>query len=56
MRRTPLMHAVLNDHVALARLLDAMGADPGIRDANGRSALDHARESGFDEIALILGG
>ncbi|MGF6823279.1 ankyrin repeat protein [Microbacterium sp. ZKA21] len=40
----------------IVRLLLAAGADPGIRDANGRSALDHARERGFDEIARILGG
>lgn len=40
----------------IVRLLLAAGADPGIRDANGRSALDHARERGFDEIAALLGG
>ncbi|WP_406245790.1 ankyrin repeat domain-containing protein [Microbacterium sp. M] len=40
----------------IVRLLLAAGADPGIRDANGRSALDHARERGFDEITALLGG
>src|SRR5690606_22191693 len=32
-QRTPLMQAVLADHVALARLLIAMGADPDALDA-----------------------
>jgi ankyrin repeat protein len=37
-------------------LLDA-GADPGIRDANGRTALDHAVAQGQEAVAaIILGG
>ncbi|HWV48372.1 MAG TPA: ankyrin repeat domain-containing protein [Microbacterium sp.] len=58
---TALLEAVVfgdggADQQEIVRLLLAAGADPGIRDANGRSALDHARERGFDEIAAILGG
>lgn len=36
-------------------LLDA-GADPGIRDAKGRTALENARRLGYGEVAAILGG
>jgi ankyrin repeat protein len=36
-------------------LLDA-GADPGIRDAKGRTALENARRLGYREVAAILGG
>lgn len=36
-------------------LLDA-GADPGITDTDGVSALAHARARGFDEIAALLAG
>lgn len=55
-QRTPLMEAVLADHVDVAQLLVAMGADPGVRDAQGRTALDNANRLGFTEIARILGG
>ncbi|WP_243232579.1 ankyrin repeat domain-containing protein [Microbacterium sp. CIAB417] len=40
----------------IVRLLLEAGADPGIRDAEGRTALDHARDRGFHEIAALLGG
>lgn len=36
------------------RLLLAAGADPGIRDPQGRTALDNARRMGFAEIVRIL--
>ncbi|PSS43368.1 hypothetical protein C6401_13200 [Arthrobacter woluwensis] len=36
------------------RLLLAAGADPGIRDPQGRTALDNARRMGFTEIVRIL--
>ncbi|UWF78697.1 ankyrin repeat domain-containing protein [Microbacterium neungamense] len=55
-QRTPLMHAVLGDHVAVAWVLVAMGADPGIRDAQGRTALENARRLGHEEIVAVLGG
>lgn len=58
---TALLEAVVfgdggADQQEIVRLLLAAGADPGIRDADGISALDHARERGFDEIAALLGG
>jgi hypothetical protein len=40
----------------IVRILLAAGADPGIRDAQGRIALDHARERGQQEVARILEG
>lgn len=39
----------------IVRLLLEAGADPGIRDANGVTALDHARNRGFTEIVALLG-
>ncbi|MFE6733185.1 ankyrin repeat domain-containing protein [Microbacterium sp. NPDC057650] len=40
----------------IVKTLLAAGADPGITDAHGRTALDNARRLGFDEIVTILGG
>ncbi|MFC4137442.1 MULTISPECIES: ankyrin repeat domain-containing protein [unclassified Microbacterium] len=40
----------------IVKTLLAAGADPGIRDAQGRTALDNARRLGFGEIVAILGG
>ena len=38
----------------VVRLLLAAGADPGIRDPQGRSALENAERLGFAEIAALL--
>ncbi|MDQ4212580.1 ankyrin repeat domain-containing protein [Microbacterium sp. ASV81] len=43
-------------HQEIVRILVAHGADPGIRDRNGRTALDNARAKGYDAIARILEG
>lgn len=56
---TALMEAVvLTDGGPVAqenvRLLLEGGADPKIADADGRSALEHARARGFGEIAAML--
>jgi uncharacterized protein len=40
----------------IVRILLAAGADPGIRDAQGRTALQHAEERGQREVAAILRG
>ncbi|MFJ6015842.1 ankyrin repeat domain-containing protein [Streptomyces sp. NPDC092952] len=58
---TALLEAVLlgdggRDHQETVRLLLAGGADPGIADRSGTTALQHARQRGFDEIARLLGG
>jgi ankyrin repeat protein len=38
----------------VARVLVAMGADPSIPDADGVTALEHARARGHDEIVGLL--
>ena len=40
----------------IVRVLLAAGADPGIEDADGRTALDHAVRRGHREVARILEG
>ncbi|MGY1770815.1 ankyrin repeat domain-containing protein [Blastococcus sp. SYSU D00813] len=40
----------------IVRILLAAGADPGIRDADGRTALDHALGRGHEEMAQVLRG
>lgn len=51
---TPLMSAAQNGDTEVARLLLAHGADPSLRDDEGRSAADHARTAGHPEIAALL--
>ncbi|WP_409328858.1 ankyrin repeat domain-containing protein [Trujillonella humicola] len=58
---TALLEAVVygdgsGPYVEIVRILLAAGADPGIRDANGRTALDHALARGHEEIAQALRG
>jgi len=43
-------------HQEIVRVLLASGADADIADANGTTALQHARNRGFHEMAAILGG
>lgn len=45
---TPLMFAVMNDAPALVRLLTEHGANPDLRNAEGRSAADFSRSSAID--------
>jgi len=51
---TALMLAVANDHVETVRLLLERGADVHVRNAQGRTALDLARERGYAEIAALI--
>ncbi|MFD7623384.1 ankyrin repeat domain-containing protein [Streptomyces sp. NPDC059802] len=58
---TALLEAVIlgdggEDHQETVKLLLAAGADPTIEDRTGTTALQHARQRGFDEIARLLGG
>ncbi|MDQ0643642.1 ankyrin repeat domain-containing protein [Microbacterium murale] len=43
-------------HQEIVRTLLENGADADIRDANGISALEHARDRGYTEIVALLGG
>jgi ankyrin repeat protein len=58
---TALLEAViLGDggpaHQEIVRLLVAAGADTTIADRDGTTALEHARERGYDEMVRILEG
>lgn len=54
-QRTALHMAVRNGYVRVLRLLLERGADPAIRDANGMTALDLARELGRAPLVAALG-
>ncbi|GMK53778.1 hypothetical protein CspeluHIS016_0103640 [Cutaneotrichosporon spelunceum] len=41
-------------HVEILKILLAAGADPGIRDKDGVSALKHARDKGYTEMVTVL--
>ncbi|MDR2998207.1 MAG: ankyrin repeat domain-containing protein [Microbacterium sp.] len=45
-----------NNAQRIVKALIAAGADPDIKDAKGRTALDNARRLGFGELVAILGG
>ena len=47
---TALIHAVQSGNVSAVRLLIEKGADPKLRDAMGRRALDYARSEEMEEI------
>ena len=58
---TALLEAVIlgdggERHQQIVQILLDAGADPSIEDADGVSALEHARRRGFTEIARIIGG
>ena len=49
------MHwAALNGHLATAKRLLEGGADPTLRDKNGTTALDWARERGKSDLVALL--
>ena len=56
---TALLEAVIlgdggPDHVEIVRLLLDAGADRSIADRDGVTALEHARERGYDELVALL--
>lgn len=51
---TPLMSAAQSGDSSLLDLLLARGADPTLRDDEGRSAADHASAAGHDDLVLVL--
>jgi Ankyrin repeats (many copies) len=51
----PALHqAATRGDLDLARLMLSLGADPNVRDAFGRTALDHARDAGHDGVVALL--
>ena len=58
---TALLEAVILGHgdeahqKVVTRLVQA-GVDQGVRDRDGRTALDHARQRGYTEIVRLLSG
>ena len=56
---TALLEAVIlgdgsQKYQQIVRILLRAGADPSIPDGNGVTALEHAEQKGFDEVAQIL--
>jgi len=51
---TPLMEAALNGQVDMIELLMRHGADPFMKDDDGKSAADHARAGGHTVLAARL--
>lgn len=50
----PIMEAIANNNIELVQLLLEYNADIDIKDSNGNSPLDLAREIGVREIEKIL--
>lgn len=51
---TPIMEAAFNGQMEMIELLLRYGANPGMQDADGRSAADHARSRGHEDAAQRL--
>jgi ankyrin repeat protein len=55
-RYTPLMLAARNGRCEVVRILLAAGANPGLGDLEGNTAVKIAQEAGNQEIVSLLGG
>ena len=51
---TPLMHAAFHGHPKVCAMLLALGADPSLKNEDGRTALDRARDGDEPECAALL--
>ena len=48
------MRAAWNGHTDTVKALLEAGADVGLRDKSGRTALDYASDLGYQDIILLL--
>lgn len=53
--RTALQLAAMNNHPAHVSRLISAGADLHAADENGKSAIDHARDAGYEAVVKALG-
>jgi len=51
---TALIDATIKGHVGMVRLLIGNGSGRDVKDADGRAALDRAKERGSNETVEIL--
>ena len=51
---TPLMDAAYNGHTKICEMLLALGADPSLKNKDGKTALDYARQPNKAECAALL--
>ncbi|WP_311315757.1 ankyrin repeat domain-containing protein [Cytobacillus firmus] len=51
-KTSPLMSAVFNDDIEMAALLLEYGADPSVKDSEGYTAYDYAKD--FENIEMPL--
>ncbi len=52
--KTALMRAAIRGRLTTVERLLAAGADPSSTDINGRTAKDHAKESGYDDVKKVI--
>ena len=53
-QETPLMIAAYQGRTKICEMLLALGADPSLKDWNGKTALDFARQENKPECAALL--
>ena len=53
-QNTPLILAAINGHPKICAMLLALGADPSLKDEDGETALDKAREENQPECVALL--
>eukprot|EP01046_Picozoa_sp_COSAG06_P050481 COSAG06_NODE_8006_length_2305_cov_8.946510_2_plen_93_part_00 len=53
-QKTPLHFAAANGHTKICEMLLALGADPSLKNKDGKTALDEARRGRKPECAALL--
>ena len=53
-QRTPLIWAAWSGETKICEMLLALGADPSLKNKNGKTALDCARQYDYPECAALL--